>query len=456
MSESSFFAGHRVGPVHFVGIGGIGMSGLARILAQSHVQVSGSDQQEGEGLDALRGLGVRVEIGHREENLPNAGLLVVSSAISVDNVEVEAARSRGLQVLHRSEMLAELLRYRVGIAVSGTHGKTTTSAMIAVLLKEAGLDPTAIVGARLTNLGTNAVLGRGPHLVCEADESDRSFLRVPAVLKIVTNIDADHMDVYRDLEDLEDAFLQFMNSVPFYGLVIACRDDPGLQDLLKKVHRRVLTYGLDEDADVSAKHLETKAFGTAFTCSYEGRELGRAELHVPGRHNVQNALAAVAVGLRLDVPFEKVGEALASFQGTERRQQFKGERDGVAVIDDYGHHPTEIRATLDSLGEFGRRTIVVYQPHRYSRTEYLMDRMGNCFEAADRLFVLGIYAAGEEPIPGVDSRELVDRIGRSREATFVEERTAMVRILEEETRPGDLVLTMGAGDVWKVGEEFLG
>ena len=456
MSDSSFFAGHRVGPVHFVGIGGIGMSGLARILAQSQVQVSGSDQQEGEVLDSLRGLGVRVEIGHREENLPEAGLLVVSSAISGDNVEVEAARRRGFQVLHRSEMLGELLRYRVGIAVSGTHGKTTTSAMIAVLLKEAGLDPTAIVGARLTNLGTNAVLGCGPHLVCEADESDRSFLRVPAVLKIVTNIDADHMDVYRDLEDLEDAFLQFMNSVPFYGLVIACRDDPGLRNLLKKVHRQVLTYGLDEDAEVSAKHLEHKAFGTAFTCFYGGRELGRAELHVPGRHNVQNALAAVAVGVRLEIPFEKVCEALACFQGTERRQQFKGERDGVAVIDDYGHHPTEIRATLDSLGEFGRRTIVVYQPHRYSRTEYLMDRMGNCFEAADRLFVMGIYAAGEEPIPGVDSRELVDRIGRSREATLVEERSAMVRILEQETRPGDLVVTMGAGDVWKVGEEFLG
>ncbi len=456
MSDSGFFAGHRVGPVHFVGIGGIGMSGLARILAQSHVQVSGSDQQEGEVLDSLRSLGVRVEIGHREENLPEAGLLVVSSAISGENVELEAARGRGLQILHRSEMLAELLRYRVGIAVSGTHGKTTTSAMIATLLKEVGLDPTAIVGARLSNLGTNAVLGFGPHLVCEADESDRSFLRVPAVLKIVTNIDADHMDVYRDREDLENAFLEFMNSVPFYGLVIACRDDPGLRDLTKKVHRRVLTYGLDEDADVSAKHLENKAFGTAFTCFHRGRKLGRAELHVPGRHNVQNALAAVATGLRLEVPFEKVAEALACFQGTERRQQFKGERDGVAVIDDYAHHPTEIRATLDGLGEFGQRTVVVYQPHRYTRTEYLMDRMGNCFEAADRLFVMEIYAAGEEPIPGVDSRELVDRIRRSREVTFVEEPTAMVRILEQETKPGDLVVTMGAGDVWKVGEEFLG
>ena len=456
MSDSSFFAGYSVGPVHFVGIGGIGMSGLARILAQSRVQVSGSDQQEGEGLDSLRDLGVRVEIGHREENLRDAALLVVSSAISGDNVELEAARRRGLQILHRSEMLAELLRYKVGIAVSGTHGKTTTSAMIATLLKEVGLDPTAIVGARLIHLGTNAVLGSGPHLVCEADESDRSFLRVPAVFKVVTNIDADHMDVYRDLEDLENAFLEFMNSVPFYGLVIACRDDPGLQDLIKKVHRRVLTYGLDEDADVSAKHLETKAFGTAFTCFRGGRELGRAELHVPGRHNVQNALAAVAVGLRLEVPFEKVAEALACFQGTERRQQFKGERGGVAVIDDYGHHPTEIRVTLDSLGEFGRRTIVVYQPHRYTRTEYLMDRMGNCFEAADRLFVMGIYAAGEEPIPGVDSRELVDRIRKSREATFVEGPSAMVQILERETEPGDLVVTMGAGDVWKVGEEFLG
>ena len=456
MSDSSFFAGHSVGPVHFVGIGGIGMSGLARILAQSRVQVSGSDQQEGEVLDSLRGLGVRVEIGHREENLGDAGLLVVSSAISGDNVELEAARRRGLQILHRSEMLAELLRYKVGIAVSGTHGKTTTSAMIATLLKEVGLDPTAIVGARLSHLGTNAVLGSGPHLVCEADESDRSFLRIPAVFKVVTNIDTDHMDVYRDLEDLENAFLEFMNSVPFYGLVVACRDDPGLQDLIKKVHRRVLTYGLDEDADVSAKHLETKGFGTAFTCFRGGGELGRAELHVPGRHNVQNALAAVAVGLRLEVPFEKVAEALACFQGTERRQQFKGERGGVAVIDDYGHHPTEIRATLDSLGEFGRRTIVVYQPHRYTRTEYLMDRMGNCFEAADRLFVMGIYAAGEEPIPGVDSRELVDRIRKSREATFVEGPSAMVQILERETEPGDLVVTMGAGDVWKVGEEFLG
>ena len=456
MSEAGFFAGQRVGPVHFVGIGGIGMSGLARILAQSHVQVSGSDQQEGEVLDSLRSLGVRVEIGHREENLGDAGLLVVSSAIAPENVELEAARSRGLQVLHRSEMLAELMRYRVGVAVSGTHGKTTTSAMIATLLVQAGLDPTAIVGARMTNLGTNAVLGCGSHLVCEADESDRSFLRLPAVVKIVTNIDADHMDVYRDLGDLENAFLQFMNSVPFYGLVIACRDDPPLRNLIKKVHRRVLTYGLNGEADVSAKYLETKAFGTAFTCFHQDRELGRAELHVPGRHNVQNALAAVAFGLRLEVPFERVAEALAGFRGTERRQQFKGERGGVAVIDDYGHHPTEIRATLDSLEGFGQRTIVVYQPHRYSRTEYLMDRMGDCFEAADRLFVMGIYGAGEEPIPGVDARALVDRIGRIREVTFVEDRAAMVSLLQQETRPGDLVVTMGAGDVWKVGEAFLG
>ncbi len=456
MSDSVFFAGRSVGPVHFVGIGGIGMSGLARILALTGVRVSGSDQQEGAELDSLRGLGVRVEVGHRERNLADAALVVVSSAISEDNVELEAARRNGLQILHRSEMLAELARCKVGIAVSGTHGKTTTSAMIATVLQEAGLDPTVVVGARLNNLGTNAALGGGPHLVCEADESDRSFLRIPAVFKIVTNIDTDHMDVYRDQEDLENAFLEFMNSVPFYGLVVASSDDSGLREVIKKVHRQVVTYGLNEGADVSAKHLETKAFGTAFTCFDGGRELGRAELHVPGRHSVQNALAAVAVGLRLEVPFAKVAGGLACFQGTERRQQFKGERNGVAVIDDYGHHPTEIRATLDSLAEFGQRTIVVYQPHRYTRTQYLMDRMGDCFERADRLFVMGIYAAGEEPIPGVDSRELVDRICKSRQATFVEESSAMVPILERETEPGDLVVTMGAGDVWKVGEEFLG
>ena len=456
MNDLGFFGGHSIEPVHFVGVAGIGMSGLARILAQSGVDVSGSDLEESPLLEDLRDLGVRVEIGHREENLGEARFVVTSSAIPPDNAELEAARRRGLQILHRSEMLAEVLRYRIGIAVSGTHGKTTTSAMIATLLNGVGMDPTVIVGAHLPNLGSNALLGSGPYAVCEADESDRSFLNVPAVFKVVTNIDVDHMDVYRDMTDLNAAFLEFMNSVPFYGVAVVCRDDSGLRELTKKVHRRVLTYGLDEGADVSAKYLENKAFGTVFTCFQGERELGRAELHVPGRHNVQNALAAIAVGLWLGVSFEEMAEALASFQGAERRQQFKGERDGVAVIDDYAHHPTEIEATLECLRTIGKRTIVVYQPHRYTRTRYLMDRMGDCFEAADRLFVLPVYPAGEKPIAGVDSEALIRSLPDRKPTTFVENHTAMVHLLRQQAGPGDLVVTMGAGDVWKVGEEFLG
>ncbi len=455
MSGLGFFGGRSIEPVHFVGVGGIGMSGLARILAQSGVNVSGSDLEESPVLGGLRDLGVRVEIGHREENLGEARFVVTSSAIPTHNAELEAARRKGLQILHRSEMLAELLRYRIGIAVSGTHGKTTTSAMMATLFSEIGLDPTVIVGAQISNLGSNALLGTGPYAVCEADESDRSFLNVPAVFKVVTNIDADHMDIYRDLEDLKVAFLEFMNSVPFYGLVILCFDDPELRELTEKVHRRVLTYGLSAGADVSAKCLKTRAFGTVFTCYQGERKLGRAELHVPGRHNVQNALAVIAMGLWLGVSFEDVAGALASFQGAERRQQFKGERDGVAVIDDYGHHPTEIRATLECLRSIGRRTIVVFQPHRYTRTMYLMEQMGDCFEAADRLFVLPVYAAGEDPIPGADSETLIRKMGAGMPVTFVEDHMTMVKRIRQEARPGDLVVTMGAGDVWKVGEEFL-
>ncbi len=456
MKDLKIFGRHPVKSVHFVGIGGIGMSGLARILVQSGVNVSGSDIKESKLLDDLRGLGIRVQLGHYEENLGDAQIVVTSSAICSDNVELNAARQRGTRILHRSEVLARFMASRIGIAVSGTHGKTTTSSMLAIVLNQIGVDPTIIVGAEIINLKTNGLLGSGPYAVCEADESDKSFLNVPAVFKIVTNIDTDHMDVYQNFENLKSAFLEFMNSIPFYGLVIICFDDLQLRDLTKKVHRRVVTYGLNEGADVSARHLKNKPFGTVFTCFQGEQKLGTVELNVPGRHNVQNALAVISVGLWIGLSFNEMARSLASFQGAERRQQFKGERGGVSVIDDYAHHPTEIKATLECLRSVGERMIVVFQPHRYTRTKYLIDLMGECFVDADRLFVLPVYGAGEEPIPGIDSKTLVSRISPTVSTTFVEDTVSMVNLIRQETRPGDLVVTMGAGDVWQVGEKFLG
>ncbi len=440
--------------IHFVGIGGIGMSGIAAILAQAGYSVSGSDLQPGPQLEKLAGRGVRIAIGHDSKNVADTQVVVRSTAIQDANPEIREARRRSIPVIHRSEMLAALLRLKTGIAVSGAHGKTTTSAMIACLLTQTGWDPTAIIGARVRQLGGNSRWGTGAVTVAEADESDRSFLNLPAVCAVVTNIDEDHMDCYADVEDLCDSFLAFMNQVPFYGQVVLCADDPRLRQLQKKIHRRVLTYSVGGEADLAASEPRNSNRGTEFECSWRKKLLGTITLRVPGRHNVSNALAAFSVGMWLGIPFPEMIRALEDFEGAERRLEWKGEAHQVWVMDDYAHHPTEIAATLEACEAWNRRLVVVYQPHRYSRTQYLMDRMGSCFERADDLFLLDVYGAGETPLQGVDTVQLADRIRKIRPVEYVSENEVISR-LKQHTRPGDLLLTMGAGDVWKVGEEFL-
>ena len=441
---------------HFVGIGGIGMSGIAEILLSSGFQVSGSDLALREIGLRLGRLGARIEVGHRGENLGDCQALVVSSAIAQNNAELAEARRRGLPILHRSQMLAELMRARRGITVTGTHGKTTTTSMLALVLLEAGLDPTIVNGARLANIGSNARLGRGEYLLAEADESDGSFLRYFPVYSIVTNVDDDHLEHYGSLERLQEAFLEHMNRVPFHGALAACIDDQRLASLLKNVHTPLLTYGLTPQADVFARRLRVDGFRQRYECLSRDEKLGEIELQVPGRHNLLNSLAAVAMSLALKVPFEAIRAGLESYRGAERRLQRKGERSGVWVLDDYGHHPAEIRATLQACQGLGRRILVVYQPHRFTRTRDLMDSTARSFEGAHEVFLMDIYAAGEQPIPGVDSRTLAEEVNRRQKATYVASSEQLQRLLSETAQSGDLLLTMGAGDVWKAGERFLG
>ena len=441
--------------IHFVGIGGVGMSGIAQILLQSGCDVSGSDLNESPLIEHLRSLGARIFIGHEASHLGQAQAVVFSSAVAGENPELEDARSGGLPLIHRGQMLAMLMEFRKGISICGTHGKTTTTALVSQLLGDAGLDPTVVVGARLQTLGSNARLGQGEWMVAEADESDRSFLELSPDWVVITNIDLDHMDEYRDMDDLGQAFLQHMNSVPAQGQVIACGDDPGLSALLKKVHRPVITYGLNPGTDFRAQEAELSWVKSSFDCWERDQLLGRIELPVPGRHNLLNALAAVAVGQMLKVPFSVVQQSLAAFQGAERRLQWKGEKEGVWVVDDYGHHPAEVRVTLEACSKAGRRLVVVFQPHRYSRTQHLMGELDSCFADADQLYLMDIYPAGEPPIPGVTSEALARRISRRREVTYLGSRRELLDSLREETQPGDLLLTLGAGDVWEIGEAFL-
>ncbi|MFQ5737995.1 MAG: UDP-N-acetylmuramate--L-alanine ligase [Acidobacteriota bacterium] len=441
--------------IHFVGIGGMGMNGLAEVLVRSGYAVSGSDLRESFPLRRLRQLGARIQIGHEASNLGQAQLVVYSTAVPLDNPEVREAMRKGLVVQHRSEVLAELMRHRWGIAVSGTHGKTTVASMIATVLLGAGLDPTAIIGARLPSIGGNARLGKGHLLVAEADESDRSFLRLPAVCSVVTNIDMDHMDVYRDLQDLGETFLKFMNNSAPNGQVVACGDDRNLSGILKRVHREVVTYGTMEEARVRGRKIRLAELGSSYDCYLEGHFLGSMELKVPGCHNVLNSLAAVAVGLWLKIPFPLMASSLGAFEGAQRRLDRKGEKDGVLVIDDYAHHPAEISASLEACRHMGRRIITIFQPHRYSRTQHLMTKMNACFGNSDRLYLLDIYGAGEAPLPGVTSERLAAEIRHHRDVTYVPNKELMLDLLGRETRPGDLILTLGAGNVNEIGEEFL-
>ncbi|MBI1987977.1 MAG: UDP-N-acetylmuramate--L-alanine ligase [Nitrospinae bacterium] len=444
--------------IHFVGIGGIGMSGIAEILLNLGFKVSGSDLVSSETTERLTHLGADISLGHRPENIRRADVVVVSSAVRPDNVEVQAARQRATPVIPRAEMLAELMRMKYGIAIAGAHGKTTTSSMIAAVLARGGLDPTVIIGGKVKSLGSNSQLGKGDFLVAEADESDRSFLKLSPTIAVVTTLDEEHLDHYRDLEDIQGAFLQFLNKVPFYGLTVLCSDEVHLRELLPRVEKRILTYGLRPPARYLAGDFDFHQQATGFT-AYRGEEaLGRIVLQVPGRHNIANAMGAIAVGMELDIPFPIIREALEAFTGIQRRFEVKAENEEILLVDDYGHHPTEIQATLGAAkaGWGNRRLVVAFQPHRYTRTQSLLNRFVSAFDAADLLILTRIYPAGELPIPGVDARILCQKI-RERgypPIVYLEEKEAIVSYLLEARRPGDLILTLGAGDIWKVGEAF--
>jgi UDP-N-acetylmuramate--alanine ligase len=447
----------RIRRIHFVGIGGIGMSGIAEVLHNLGYTVSGSDSRESENTRRLASLGIRVGIGHQDENVGEADVVVRSSAVATDNVELVTARQRLIPVIQRAEMLAELMRMKYGVAVAGTHGKTTTTSMVASVLARGGLDPTIVIGGRLNALGTNARLGQGDFLVAEADESDGSFLKLSPTIAVVTTIDAEHLDYYRDLQHIQDTFVEFINKVPFYGLAVLCLDQENIQSLLPRVEKRFVTYGLGTQADLLAQAVTFKGMASEFEVSWKHRVLGRIQLRVPGLHNVYNALAAAAVGLDLQIDFAVIQQALGEFAGVARRFQILGEPKGILVVDDYAHHPAEIQATLNAAKSgFGRNVIAVFQPHRYTRTQALVHEFATAFYQADRLFVTDIYPAGERPIPGVHGGQIAEGAKEHghRGVTYVPLKEDLVEAVAAEAHPGDLVLVMGAGDIWKIGEEI--
>jgi len=460
----------KIQRIHFVGIGGIGMSGIAEVLLNLGYKVSGSDLKSSTVTQRLAGLGAMTFEGHRAENITGAEVVVTSSAIASQNPEVTEAHKLHVPVIQRAEMLAELMRLKYGIAIAGMHGKTTTTSMVAAVLAGGGLDPTVVVGGRVDALGSNARLGKSQYLVAEADESDRSFLKLSPILSVVTNIDREHMDCYRNMRDVKKTFLDFMDRVPFYGMIVACNDDPLLRRLLPDVQRRTVTYGTKRGSDFLIKiaavgESQSPHFSQTqgemghpplnrFHVAYRKRDLGEFTLHVPGLHNVLNATAAIAVGVGLDVDVEAIRTALDQFRGVDRRFQLRGRAAGVSVIDDYGHHPTEIKATLAAARQCGFRKIhVIFQPHRYTRTRDLMEEFTTAFADADSLFVLDIYAASEKSIEGITGAALAEKI-REKSGKTVEYCSSIADAIDASLRtsqPGDMILTLGAGSVSQLG-----
>ena len=447
----------RTHRIHFIGIGGAGMSGLAEVLLNMGYQVTGSDLRRSEVTDRLAERGGRIFAGHDAANVEGADVVVYSSAVPPDNPEMTAARAAGVPVIARADMLAELMRMKYGVAVGGAHGKTTTTSMIAAVLQRGGLDPTVVVGGRLRTINANAQLGHGRFLVAEADESDGSFLRLAPAVTVITNIDREHLDHYGTFEEARQAFVYFANRVPFYGVAVLCVDDPQVHAILPQVTKRTLLYGLADEAQVRGAELLLRPHGARLVVHWGGRAFGPVELQVPGRHNVLNALAAVAVGLELEIGFGHIAEALEAFRGVGRRFETRGEAAGVRVVDDYGHHPTEVAATLAAARGLGGRVLVVFQPHRYTRTAALREEFGRCFGDADRVWVLDVYAAGEPPIAGVGGRTVVES-AHAQGAAHVEYAATpaeAVAAAVREARPGDVVITLGAGDVTRLGDELL-
>ena len=445
--------------IHFVGIGGIGMSGIAEVLLNLDYVVSGSDLHESDATRRLRSLGAHLFVGHQEENLSgNPSVVVISTAVKYSNPEVLEARRRHIPVIPRAEMLAELMRMKYGVAVAGSHGKTTTTSLIAAVLSTAGLDPTLVIGGRVHMFGTNAKMGEGEILVAEADESDGSFLLLSPTIAVVTNIDREHLDFHQTMERLNESFLAFINKVPFYGLAVLCIDDANVHGLSAKARKRFTTYGLSAEAEFSARDLKMSSDGVEFTVLQDGKSLGKLRLKLPGRHSATNALAAVAVASELEIPFAHVVEAMAAFSGIHRRFELKGESNGIMVIDDYGHHPSEIRATIGAIRDSWNRPLtVVFQPHRFTRTRDLFDEFLTAFEGSDRLVLTEIYPAGEDPIADVTGEALYQAIKRKGhlDVQFIADKNQIVRHVAGKLNRGDIALTLGAGDIYKVGEALV-
>ncbi|MGH7233361.1 MAG: UDP-N-acetylmuramate--L-alanine ligase [Nitrospiraceae bacterium] len=453
----------KIQHIHLVGIGGSGMSGIAEVLLTLGYKVTGSDLQNSETTQRLEELGGRIFIGHREANVGDAQVVVISSAVSFGNPEVVTARARFIPVVPRAEMLAELMRLKYGVAIAGAHGKTTTTTMVSAVLAQGGLDPTIVIGGKVNALGSHARLGRGDLLIAEADESDGSFLKLSPSIVAVTNIDREHLDHYGSMERLESSFLEFINRIPFYGLAVLCLDDARLRALLPRVVKRFQTYGLQEQAgaptaDFRATDITLKKWESEFRAYFRDKNLGPFRLSIPGIHNVSNALVAIAIGLELDMPVDLIRKGLAAFNGVERRFQLRGEKGGVMVVDDYGHHPTEIRATLAAAKQgWDRRLVVLFQPHRYTRTRDLVGEFARAFDQADVVFVTDIYPAGEQAIPGVSGDKLVEAIRAAGHpsVTWVDRKNALADQIRPALQAGDLVITLGAGDIWKAGPELL-
>jgi UDP-N-acetylmuramate--alanine ligase len=448
----------KVKNIHFVGIGGIGMSGIAEVLLNLGYTISGSDLSQSDITQRLAVLGAKIFAGHDASHLGDADVAVTSTAVKSNNPEVLEAQRRGIPVIPRAEMLAELLKMKFSIAVSGSHGKTTTTSMVSTVLAHGGLDPTMVIGGKLASIGSNAKMGDGEVIVAEADESDGSFLKLSPSLAVITNIDREHLDYYRDIEEIKEAFLQFANIVPFYGSTILCFDDENVKTILPQIKRKTITYGLTSSADYRAIDIKFSGSSSTFSLVYKGTPCGDVTLNVPGRFNVYNALATIAVAREFDMEYPAICEGLKRFVGVHRRLEVKGKSRGITVVDDYGHHPTEIRETLAAAKHVWKdRIIVVFQPHRYTRTKALFEEFLTAFPNADTLIVTDIYAASEDPIEGVNALSLCDGIRRcgNRDVTYLSDFDDIVKHLLSIAKPTDVIITQGAGNVWKIGEEFL-
>lgn len=449
---------HTIKNVHFVGIGGIGMSGIAEILLSQGFNITGSDLAKTDVTERLENLGIKIYEGHSTENLKEADVVVYSSAVTLDNPEVKAAVERKIPVIKRSEMLAECMRMKYGIGIAGTHGKTTTTSMVGLVLTEAGIDPTIIVGGKLSSLGgTNARLGKGEYIVVEADEFDRTFLKLAPVIAAITTLEKEHLDTYKDLDDIKSAFIEFANKVPFFGFVVLCLDEPALQDVIPLINKKIFTYGLSPQADIRATNIKHDKNFSEFTVTYLGKELGQIKLNIPGLHNVKNSLAALTIAKEMGVEFNIIKKALESFAGVYRRFETKYDND-VMVIDDYGHHPTEIDVTLDGIRRgWNRRLVAVFQPHLYSRTKDFYAEFGRSFLNSDVFICTDVYPAREKPIEGI-SGELIANSAKNfghKNVYYEPDKTKLPELLKNIYKKGDIIITLGAGDIWKFGGKFI-